>query len=221
MKKLLVFIILICAILVPSRVVFSSGYDDFLCMKFFDEFRAIKYWARTSISVDDYDYGSGDSEYLGLKIKKAENSDIIKELNDHYLAEFSKYVKEKLPYHDTDAGVSERISKYVEKYKDNKSVDMGEKIMASEEARRRSLYGTNPGAMYCNIRISRRDFPILYEIESSIAANDNLRTHDDVREKSINYSSSEHIIAELKRAITDHMQKLGIKMNTIRNCRRK
>lgn len=221
MRRIAVLMVFIIIILVPSRVVFSSGYDDYLCMKHFDEYRSIKYWARASISLNDFDYGSGDSEYLGLNIKKQVGSDIIKELHDYYLEEFSKYVKEKLPYHDTDVGINERIGKYVDKYKDNKSADIGEKIIASEEARRRSLYGTNPGAIYCNINISRRDFPILYEIESSIGANNNLRAYDDVKEKSINYSSSEHIIAELKRAITDHMQKLGKKMNTIRNCRQK
>jgi hypothetical protein len=55
----------------------SSGYanvaspekvdDNFLYGgEFFEKYREIQYWANISISVKDYNYGSGDAEFLKL-----------------------------------------------------------------------------------------------------------------------------------------------------------
>lgn len=189
--------------------------------KHYDKYRNIRYWARASISINDYDYDSGDAAYFKLTSKT--NDDISEEVNseikEYFLIEFKKNVASGLPFHDENVGYKERFNKFLND--NSKDINFIEKWNAYEEARRMSSYGDNPAAIYCNIKIKRRDFPVLYEIETSVIANKDLRNYGtDLKESSIGYSTPDFIYGELRRAISMQIHNLAEKMAKIRKFRR-
>ena len=211
--SVVLFILLLCT---------ASGQTkekDFFCWDSFDKYREIKYWAKAYISVSDYDYGSGDSKYLNLCSKDPNNnvSDITnKEIIDHFNKEFKRLFVQTLPFHDTEKGQSER---WLDAHKEHGKKDNFYDIFsASEEARRNALYGPNPGAVFCIIKISRRDFPVLYEIESSIVADESLVNRGGWEEKKLGYSTPDLIIAELKRSITQQLEELHKFLKEVNDC---
>jgi len=148
---------------------------DFYCYDFYHKYRAIKYWARKYISVSDYNSKTGDSRYLKLTYKipkKKVGEETNKEIVAHFYKEFKRLIKGNLPFHDIDEGRDDRFAGLYKKY--GKSENFLEILHAQEEARRNSLYGPNPGAVYCIIKIEKREFPVLYEMECSIGANKDL-----------------------------------------------
>lgn len=194
--------------------------QDFYCHDSFDKYRQIKYWAKNHVSVSDYNYNSGDSSYLDLTYKIPEqrfSEETNKIIVAHFNKEFERLIKGNLLFHNTDEGRDERFSELYKKYGNNDN--FFEILQAQEEARRTSLYGPNPGAVYCLIRIERRDFPVLYEMECSIIANKDLINRGGLEEKKLGYSSPELIVGELKNSITTQLEKLSNTLKIIRNCK--
>jgi hypothetical protein len=210
------FMLLIFLINVPK----SPGQnDDFYCLEPFDEYRQIKYWARRTISVRDYNFNSGDSNYLGLTYKDKERTNrknTNKNIVGHFNKEFERILKGKLPFHDTNKGSSVRFEEIYKKY--GEQDNFFEVLQAHEEARRKSLYGPNPAAVYCNIGISRRVFPVLYEMKCSVVASKNLMNRGELEEKKLGYSSPELIVGELEHSITQLLEELSKTMKRINNC---
>ncbi len=66
----------------------SADMDSILyCNKYNDEYKQIQYFAKVSVSIDDYDITSGDSEYLKLKVEKNKIDHIgetDKKIKDHF-----------------------------------------------------------------------------------------------------------------------------------------
>jgi hypothetical protein len=220
MKKLITIIFSLSFLLISVfqvRIAFAENHDKFIYSSdAFDKYRSIKYWARVSISIVDYKYNSGDAEFLKLSFtdpyNKSSKFPAIPILN-HFNNEFIRLIKGGLPIIDTDKGREERIKSFLQKKKD---FDFDE-YTAYEEARRESIFGKNPGAIYCIIRISRREFPVLYEISTNIIANKDLSNYGSLlSEKDIGFSTPEHIEGELKRVITEHLEKLSVEMNKIK-----
>lgn len=194
--------------------------QEFYCYERFDKYRQIKYWAKVHVSINDYNYNSGDSSYLDLTYKVPDTrsrEETNKIIVAHLNKEFERIIKGNLPFHNTDEGRDEWISELVNKYvKNNNFFDI---LRAQEEARRNSLYGPNPGALYCLIRIERHDFPVLYEMECSIIANKDLINRNGLEEKKLGYSSPELIVGELNNSITMQLEKLNTTLKRIRNCK--
>jgi hypothetical protein len=212
-----------------SVVILSCSFSssavswDYHCGKYFDKYRQLRYWASIAVSVNDYKYGSGDVEALELVIKPSKKNpptptrNPVKPITDHFTSEFNRLLKGNLPFHDVDAGKIQRVSKMLEKVKDDP--DIFDKIEASEEARRNALYGPNPGAIYCNIAISRNDFPVLYEIVCTVVANKDLRGYgSSLKSQHLGFSTPEHIQEELIRAITARLEDLRNEMEKIKKC---
>lgn len=194
--------------------------QDFYCYDSFDEYRQIKYWAKGHVSISDYNYNSGDSSYLDLTYKvpdKRSREETSKIIVDHFNKEFERLIKGNLPFHNTDEGRDERFSELYKKY--GKNDNFFDILQAQEEARRNSLYGPNPGALYCLIRIERRNFPVLYEMECSIIASSDLINRGGLKEGNLGYSSPELIVGELKNSITMQLEKLNTTLKRIRNCK--
>jgi len=216
MKNLSLFL---CLAYFFSGGVLLAGDEDFYCFEFFDKYREIKYWAKIHVSVFDYHYGSGDARYLNLtyeaddRFRKDKTS---KSIVDHFNKEFVRLIKGNLPFHNTDEGRDGRFKNFRKKHKNGP--DWIEKFQAHEEARRRSLFGSNPGAVFCLIRVSRKRFPILYEIDCSIIAREDLINRGGLEEKNLGFSTPEHIEGELKDAITQQLEILSKTMKTIRRC---
>jgi hypothetical protein len=203
---------------------FSSAYaqnQDIYCYNSYDEYRQIKYWGRICVSVGDYNYNSGDSEYLNLTYKNSKKrylEETKKEIVAHFDKEFERLIKGNLPFHNTEEGRDERFAELYKKFGD--SDNFIEILQAQEEARRNSLYGENPGAVYCIIKIDRRDFPVLYEMECNIIANKDLMNRGGlVEERKLGYSTPEHIVGELKNSISKLLEDLSDTLKRINNCK--
>jgi len=212
-----VFVVLLLFLMCPTSG--QTKKHDFYCYDSYDEYREIKYWARRYVSVSDYDYDSGDAEYLKLCSKdpnRVLSKITCKEVVSHFNAEFERLFIQTLPFHDTEKGRDERFDEIYKKHgqKDNFS----EIRRASEEAHRNSLYGPNPGAIYCIIKISRRDFPVLYEMETSVIANKDLWNRFGLEEKKLGYSTPELIVGELKHSITQQLEELHKTLKIINDC---
>ena len=219
MIRFYVYFILILHFFFLSDSVFAQN-KDFYCFDSFDEYRQIKYWAKKHVSVGDYNYKTNDSNYLGLTYKIPEKKfgeETSKEIVAHFDKEFERLIKGNLPFHDTDEGRGECFSELLKKY--GKNDNFYEILQAHEEARRNSLYGQNPGAVYCIIEIERREFPVLYEMKCSIVTNKELINRGVLKEKKLGYSTPEHIVGELKHSITQLLKELSNTMKTIRNCK--
>lgn len=216
MKNLSLFLCL--AYFFSSGILLAKDEDPY-CWELFDKYREIKYWAEAGVSVTDYHFGSKDSRYLNLTYEEDDRFPIgetSKSIVDHFNKEFVRLIKRNLPFHDTVKGSYERFKSFQKKHKNDPV--LYEKFEAHEEARRRSLFGSNPGAVFCYIQVSRKKFPILYEIECSIIAREDLINEGGLEEKNLGFSTLEHIEGELKRAITQQLEKLSKTMKTIRRC---
>lgn len=216
------YLLVLILSLATATTSFASLDDVLYCGKYNDRYREIRYWARAVVSIDDYDSGSGDA--LALKLVDGRGSLGMYEQNgeivDHFQREFQRVIKGRLPLHDVNLGADMRLSEFMKK---NTGSDAFEMFQAYEEARMRSLYGKNPAAIYCNIAVSRTDFPVLYEIKTTIVASDDLINYgtSEVKEESIGYSAPAYIKGELKRKITEHLEKIAEKMGKIRACNKK
>lgn len=191
----------------------------------YDKYRQIQYWGAVHVSVNDYKYGSGDTQFLKLTYrdpnKKYPSYITSKSIIDHFNREFNRLIKNNLPFHATGEGSSERLKEFFKKKKEV-DVDNLDEFEAQEEARRNALYGKHPGGVFCVIRVSRTEFPVLYEIETTIVANIEIRNSAaGEREKNLWFSTPDHIEEELKRAITDHLENLSQTMEKIRQAKKK
>jgi len=85
--------IIVLFILLSSFPVYSSD-NSFYCYDLYDEYREIKYWAKRSVSISDYNFNSGDSIYLGLSYKddKKHVENTNKEIIDHFNIEFERLI---------------------------------------------------------------------------------------------------------------------------------
>lgn len=200
----------------------ASDRVDFDPIKYgsesYAEWRQVTYWGKTSISVRDYEYGSGDSEFLKLVIKnKADRFSADKPRDDiqkHFTTEFRRLFGY-LPFHDLEEGRDQRWAQFRREnprwdtVKDP-NVDFMqayEAFDAAEVARRNALHGGRAGALFCNIRVKRRTFPVLYEIACSLSANDDLRYETWREARDISFSTPEHIDKEINQAITRVLEK--------------
>lgn len=219
MTRFYVYFVLILQFFFLSNTVFAQD-KTYYCYDHFDKYRQIKYWARTIVSVSDFNIETNDSNYLGLTYKSPEkkfDEETNKDIIAHFDKEFKRLIKSDLPFHDTDKGMLERVTEFHKKY--GKSDNFYEIFLAQEEARRNSLYGPNPGAVYCIIEIERHEFPVLYKMECRIVANNDLMNMHGIEEKKLGYSNPKHIVGELKRTITQQLEELSKTMKIIRNCK--
>jgi len=121
-----------------------------------------------------------------------------------------------LPFYDAELGHNERFMAAFKKF--GKQENFLNIWQAQEEARRNSLYGPNPGALYCIIKVDRREFPILYEMTCTIVANKDLWNRNGLKKEKIGYSTHEHIIGELKHSITQLLEELHKNLVKINSC---
>lgn len=221
MTRIYIYCVLVLNLFFLTNSAYAQN-GNIYCIDNFDKYRQIKYWAQKNISITDYNYKSGDSKYLGFNYKitdKKLSEETNKEILAHFDKEFERLIKGKLSFHDVEKGLLERLIEAREKYEENHDDDnFYEIFQAEEEARRNSLYGPNAGAVFCIIKIERRDFPILYEIGCSIVTNKELMNRGGLEEKKLGYSTPEHIVGELKHAITQQLERLSNTMKIIRTC---
>ena len=99
---------------------YAQNKDYYCCGDFYDNFRQIKYWAKSGIFLYDYDIGSGDSDYLKLTFKvpyKNNKKYLIDEINkdiaSHFDKEFERLIKGNLPFHDTAKGALDGAVNFV------------------------------------------------------------------------------------------------------------
>jgi hypothetical protein len=206
------------SIVIVSHAAHSADQNEFdrrwYTSDLYDKFREVTYWGKAHLGISDYDYRSGDAEALKLTVKKdkyisAPRSDLLV----HFVTEFTRIFND-LPFRDVDAGSDERFQKFL---RENPSEHDGvEKFFAAEEARRKALYGGRAGAVYCNIQIKRRLFPVLYEIGCSMNADDQLRYSQAQEKKTIGYSTPEFIDKEIKNAVIDLLKKLKLEFDKMR-----
>jgi hypothetical protein len=197
-----------------------GGEDDFWCYDTFDSYRSIKYWATAHVSVSDYKYNSGDASALRL-IKRGAGKTIAELPTDgiftHFRNEFARLIKGNLPFHDAEEGRSDRVKRLLEKYR-NAPV-LFDQIQAHEEAYRNSMFGSNPGGVFCLIKIARHDFPVLYESKCSLVANKDLFNRGGLESSNLGFSTPDLIESEIKRSITEQLEELGQQLRSIRSCK--
>lgn len=213
----------VCFFLIFSVLIASHAYAaniNYYCFDSYDEYREMRYWAKASLTIYDYQSKSGDVVFLNLIDPKNSKSLMYapnEKLQKHFNNAFASYVKGKLPFHNTDEGRDERFAELYKKYgKDDDFFDM---LQAYEEARRESEYGSNPASLYCSIKVKRRDLPVLFEIKCNITTNMNLTNYNGLKEVDIGYSTAEHIEGTIKRMLTEHLKSLGDRLSSINSCK--
>lgn len=189
----------------------------------YDNYRKITYWGRALLVIRDYQYGSGDAEYLKLVVrdrtKKIEKYNPREDMKQHFMGEFKRLFVErfKAPFYDDEIGYDERFKKFSSENKELNILDLFEKWKAYEVARRRAQYGGHPGSIFCRIAIKRRNFPVLYEIECNMSAKEDLWDDPwDSGKKDIGFSSPEYIDGELKNAITEMLKDISVELSKIK-----
>ncbi len=217
LKPKFIFASLVALALLFPKIAFAQDQEVY-CMDFYDEYRNINYWAKKVIFARDYQYNSGDANYLNVTHDVPDKfmDEIDTELVTHFDQEFQNLLQGSIPFHDAEQGHDERWNQAIREY--GVSDNLFEMFEAQEEARRNALYGPNPGAAYCHIRIERRDFPVLYEMECTVVANAQLRNRGGINEQKLGYSTPEHIIGELKNSVSEQLQSLGRRLEVIQNC---
>jgi hypothetical protein len=219
---------ILCLLLVITYFVYAGSAltkeVNIYAFDTYDKYRQIQYWGAVHVYIDDYNYGSGDTQFLKLTHRDPNKNHpsyiTSKSITDHFNREFNRLIKNNLPFNATREGSSERLNEFIKKKK-GVDVDNFDEFQAQEEARRNALYGKHPGGIFCVIRVSRTEFPILYEIETTIVANIEIRNSaTGEREKNLGFSTPDHIEEELKRAITDHLDKLSQRMEKIRQAKK-
>lgn len=204
------------SLIVPG-IAFAQDQDIY-CWELYNKYREIDYWAKRVIFVRDYQYGSGDASYLNLvhDVPDELMDEVDKRIVDYFGQEFRNHILRNIPFHDAEEGRDDRWDTAWNKYGDNEH--FYEMFEAEEEARRNALYGSNPGAVYCHIRIERRQFPVLYEMECTIVANAQLVNRGGITKEKLGFSTPEHIIGELMNSISEQLQSLGKWLEVIKNC---
>ena len=198
-----------------------SDKKNIYCYEPYDKYRNIKYWGRTQIILKNFNHKSGDAETLGLTGEKINYVRYpSKQIHQHFKKEFERLIKNKLPYHNVDEGRSERASEYLKKNKFTRSTL--DELDALEEARRNSLYGPNPGQLYCDIKINRTEFPVLYIIECSIQADTGFFKHQSssLKKSKLGFSTPEHIEKQIIRDITFLLEKITAKKKVMDSCKK-
>jgi hypothetical protein len=204
-----------------DRIKYGSKYND--------KYREISYWGVAQVNVSDHRYGTGDAERLKLLAKDTTDKYgrliVVPEIQGHFLKEFRRLFGD-LPFNDLEIGRNERWGKF---YAENrKLLDAGagdefrERWQAAEQARRRALYGGRAGAIYCEIKLKRHQFPIVYTIACVISAEDDLHPYFPDRPESgadMGFSSPEHIAGEIKRALTEMLKEKSAELAKIRKYR--
>lgn len=207
-----------------SRAWGATSSEEFDAIMYGSEsytpWRQITYWGRASVSVRDYEYGLGDSEFLKLIVKdktKPYPSDRPRDdIERHFLTEFRRLFGD-LPFNDLEKDRDKRLVQFRGDnpqwdFIKNPSVDVRESydaFNAAELARRNALYGGHAGAIYCNIVLKRRTFPVLYEIRCSIGSGDDLSYDRWSEQKDIGFGTPEYIDKEIKQAITRTLEKIN------------
>ena len=181
----------------------------------------MEYWALKTLSVRDYNYKSRDAAYLKLCSEdpnKTSNRIPNNEIAVHYEREFKRLIQGKLPFHDINKGRSEHLEAFIAEHGADK--DTYDKFKAYEEARNRAMFGYNHGAFYCIIKISRRKFPVLYEMTSKVGAGEINYFAAELEEEKLGYSTPEHIVDELKRSMTEQFEALSKELSKIRSIKK-
>lgn len=176
----------------------------------YEQHREITYWGVAQLTISDYHQRSGDVEYLKLVVKD-ESSVLPSErprgdIEEHFFKEVKRFFGD-LPFHDVKKGWDERLEKFRQKQGKGKDVSQSfEMFEVAEEVRRRDKYGGRAGALYCQVRVKGRYFPVLYDIRCSISAESNLRYVSWDESNNLDFSSPEHIGGKLKTAITEMLK---------------
>jgi hypothetical protein len=177
-----------------------------------DEYRNIKYWGEWSLYVRDYNRRTGDAEYLQLGSQDPESSidNYIpnKQLVDHFNKECQRLLTNKRPLNSLVAARKKWRDEFLKEYGGASTPDFIERYHAYEEAKIRAEFGPNPGMVRCAIAISRRTFPVLYEMTSSFHPGLDVRNTWTEEEK-LGYSTPDDIVNELKASITEQLEALS------------
>jgi hypothetical protein len=199
-----------------NRIKYGSDY--------YDKYREITYWGIADLRISDHRYGTGDAERLKLVVKDKtfEYRRLpAPEVREHFLKEFRRLFSD-VPFNDLEVGRDERWAKFSaenRKLMEGSGSEFRERWQASEQARRRALYGGRAGAIYCDISVKRQEFPIVYTSACVISADDDLRPyfpHKPEMGADIGFSSPEHIAGEIKRTLSELLKELSSEMRKIR-----
>ncbi|WP_281761333.1 hypothetical protein [Pseudodesulfovibrio nedwellii] len=215
MKHIYIFTICVLASLIPASSI-ASDYNQY-CSKYYNKYRDIRYWAKVNISVSDFYYNSGAIKSLKLGSKSSVGVyHVADNLKKYYFHEFERLIKKDLPYHDTTKGYNKRFNKIYSKYKNDKN--FFDKLDAYEIAWRESKFGTNPAALYCSIKISRTEFPILLLIQTNIVTNDTLTNYWTEAEEDLEYSDPEFVNDTIKKILTKQLTSWQRKLKQMNSC---
>lgn len=221
----------------------SSAHSSDDCMFYsgplYDKYKDMQYWGRVQLDIEDFDNDRKDidNRYQFVQTLKLITLNRDKKnvffltstdfnsspvLQKHLLSEFKRLLQGKLPYHDWDAGFDERYKKAQAGVKE-RSNDFMDKFMIDEEARRNALYGTNPGGLFCSVRVQRDDTPVLFFVRCKIVANNDLSYiyEDSLQEEDIGFSSPTFIEKQLVTVLTEQMERLSGKFMKVKNCPKK
>lgn len=199
----------------------------------------MRYWGRVQLDIEDFDNDRKDNDKryefvqtLKLVTLKHDKKNVFfltstdfnpsTLLQKNFLSEFKRIIQGKLSYLDWDAGFDERYKKAQAGLKE-RPTDFIDKFMIEEEARRNVMYGSNPGGLYCSVRVQRDDTPVPFFVRCKIVANNDLSYiyEDTLQEEDLGFSSPPFIEKQLLAVLTEPMERLSVKFMKVKNCPKK
>ncbi len=199
----------------------TEGHKPY-CWRDNSRVQNIDYWAKVQLSINDFDYKSGDTEFLGLGTKKKGFS-VGLEVDPDIYKEFFSYVKQALiqekPFHDGTEGYDARFAKF---HKTNKKNDPNfhKKWRSQESIRAKKLFGKYPGQVYCNVRVKGREFPIMYHTACSLSAEEPMRYDRLLEVKNLDNSDRESLEKKLVNDLKSYVDKLVKIREQINECKK-
>jgi hypothetical protein len=170
----------------------------------YDNYSPIRYWIDMGLSISDYNYGSKDAESLGLVVQDGKHfTKTSSKLLSHFYNEFERLIKQDLPVYNDDDDRFQDVRELMQ----TKEMNIAGKLEDMEKVRRIGRYGTHPGSLFCTIRISRREFPVLYLTECYIIAN-LYKEKSDRRALDFGFAKPENIEKELMISTTRTLERL-------------
>jgi len=195
---------------------------------FYKEYREIKYWGIARLFVGDFESGAGDAEHLKLVVKETQSkfprAVPSSDLRQHFMAEFKRLFGD-IPFNDLGRGEDQRFQKFRETNRDlleENPAAFRERWQAEEEAYRRSLYVGRAGALYCDVEVHRRTFPVLYLMSCNVSAQDDLfhlafrLSPDWDTAKVMGFGSPDNIAGIIKRSLTELLTQKSAELGKIR-----
>ncbi len=163
---------------------------------------------KISLSVRDFDYNSGDAEFLNAAVTQ---TNLMKQKsNQNIMSKYVKSVQENFSGLNISLNIAEQASdKFLDCLKNNNGNDQFTICQAEQESFVASKFGNEIVSIFCNLRIKGRKFPILVYSKCSIDASSEMSWNFGQEIDDIHALEPSSIEAGVTRILDNHIRELS------------